>query len=93
MQINSFLPVSLILEILYLSSTYYTLYYIILYYASHNPHYADLVGTCKNKFYENEIKLNWLNLLKNIHYGIADNGKRIILHICMYVYIYIYIDN
>ena len=34
---------------------------------SHDPqqkNYPTLAQTCKNKFYENRIKLSWLNLLK-----------------------------
>ena len=34
---------------------------------SHDPlqkNYPNLARTCKNKFYENEINLNWINLLK-----------------------------
>ena len=37
--------------------------------------YPNLAKTCKNKFYENEIKLNWLNILKKIYYGITDKGR------------------
>ena len=32
--------------------------------------YPNLTRTCKNKFYENKIKLSWLNLLKK-NYGIT----------------------
>ena len=31
--------------------------------------YPTLAKTCKNKFHENKIKLNWLKLLKKCHYG------------------------
>ena len=44
---------------------------------SHDPLqkiYPNLARTCKNKFHDNKIKLNWLNLLKKIHYGITDRG-------------------
>ena len=34
--------------------------------------------TCKNKLYENKIKLNWLNLFNFFYYGIIDRvgGKK-----------------
>ena len=36
--------------------------------------YPNLARTCKNKFYENKIKLNWLNSFKTNYYGITDRG-------------------
>ena len=36
--------------------------------------YPNLARRCKNKFYENKIKLNWLNLLKFFYYSITDKG-------------------
>ena len=42
---------------------------------SHDPLqkiYPNLARTCKNKFYDNIIKVNWLNLSKNFYYGITD---------------------
>ena len=44
---------------------------------SHDPLqklYANLARTCKNKFYENKIKLDWLTLFKKFYYGITDSG-------------------
>ena len=44
---------------------------------SHDPLqniYPNLARTCKNKFYKNKIRLNWLNLLKKFYYGITDRG-------------------
>ena len=44
---------------------------------SHDPLqniYSNLPTACKNKFHENKIKLNWLNLFKKICYGISDRG-------------------
>ena len=38
--------------------------------------YPNLASTCKSKFYENKIELNWLNLLKIIYYGITDRGQK-----------------
>ena len=41
---------------------------------SHDPLqklYANLARTCKNKFYENKIKLDWLTLFKKFYYGIT----------------------
>ena len=38
--------------------------------------YSNLARTSKNKFYENEIKLNWLNLLKNFYYGVTDKWAK-----------------
>ena len=69
MQINDFLYVSLILEILYLSSTKRSYLMTLC-----KKTYPNLARTCKNKFYENKIKLSWLNLLRNIYCGITDRG-------------------
>ena len=33
--------------------------------------YPNMARPCKNKFYENKIKLNWVNLLKFFYYGIS----------------------
>ena len=42
--------------------------------------YRNLARTCKNKFYENKIKLNWLNLFKKVllRYprSVSDNVKK-----------------
>ena len=38
--------------------------------------YSNLAGTCKNKIYENKIKLNWLNVLKKIYYCITNRGAK-----------------
>ena len=46
---------------------------------SHDPLqklYANLARTCKNKFYENKIKLDWLTLFKKFYYGITDRGAK-----------------
>ena len=46
---------------------------------SHDPLqklYANLARTCKNKFYENKIKLEWLTLFKKFYYGITDRGAK-----------------
>ena len=37
----------------------------VIYHDSLQNIYPSLARTCKNKFYENKIKFNWLNLLKN----------------------------
>ena len=45
---------------------------------SHEPLekiYPNLARTCKNEFYDNKIKLNWLNLLEKIYYGINDRRE------------------
>ena len=38
--------------------------------------YSNLARTSKNKFYENQIKLNWLNLLKKFYYGVTDKAAK-----------------
>ena len=46
---------------------------------SHDPLqkiYPNLARMCKNKYYENKIKLNWLNQLKKSCYGITDRGDQ-----------------
>lgn len=72
MQINDFFYVSLIFEISYLS------------YISHDnslrpylmtlckKNYVNLARTCRDKFYENKINLNWIRLLKTFWYSITD---------------------
>ena len=32
---------------------------------------SNIARPCKNEFYVNKIKLNWLNLFKKIYYGIT----------------------
>ena len=67
MQINDFLYVSLILEILYHSSTKRSYLMTLC-----KKTYPNLARTCQNKIYENKIRLNWLNLLKIFFYGTTD---------------------
>ena len=46
---------------------------------SHNPLqkiYLNLARKCKNEFNENEIKFNWLKLLKKFCYGITDRRTK-----------------
>ena len=46
---------------------------------SHDPllkFYPNLARTCKNKFYENKIKFNWLNVLKKNYYCVTDRGTK-----------------
>ena len=38
----------------------------VIYHDPLQKNYTNLARTCKNKFYENKMKLNWLNLLKNL---------------------------
>ena len=62
---------SLILEILYR-------YTSIRQKGPHDPPqkiYPNLTITSKHKFYESEVKLNRLNLLKKLYYGIPDKWE------------------
>ena len=71
-QINGFLYVPLILETLYLSFTKRSYPMTLC-----KKIYLNLARTCKNNFYENKIKLDWINQFKKKwkYYVITDRGS------------------